>query len=279
MARRAYPAAAVRRLAAAALGRLRRRRRPSPGRPRRAALRPGRPGPRTNRTRSAASTTARCCSATARCRSTTLIAAVLRRVATETRSRHRRPAVGVDRWRFPPLGRAPAADAARRGRGRRPARARTWCPSRSPRAVLLRRRGARPGPVGRQPRRLRPRRRHVRRQSWCAAPRGGFDVLASEGLGDMRRPGHRRGDRRHPRRSRRRRGSRRSGAGSTGPTTTADRRARRQLWDDVRTAKEMLSRSATTTIHVPLLDARRAARPRAVRAAGRSRCWPARSRP
>ncbi|GIJ53400.1 Hsp70 family protein [Virgisporangium aurantiacum] len=38
------------------------------------------------------------------------------------------------------------------------------------------------------------------------------------------------------------------------PTTTQDRRARRQLWDDVRTAKEMLSRSATTIIFVPLLE-------------------------
>lgn len=39
------------------------------------------------------------------------------------------------------------------------------------------------------------------------------------------------------------------------PTTTAQRRARRQLWDNVRTAKESLSRIATTVVHVPLFDA------------------------
>ncbi len=38
------------------------------------------------------------------------------------------------------------------------------------------------------------------------------------------------------------------------PATTPDRRARRQLWDDVRTAKEMLSRSSSTVIFVPLLE-------------------------
>ncbi|WP_433205977.1 Hsp70 family protein [Dactylosporangium sp. CS-047395] len=38
------------------------------------------------------------------------------------------------------------------------------------------------------------------------------------------------------------------------PGTVADRAARRQLWDDVRTAKEMLSRSATTTLYLPLLE-------------------------
>ncbi|HEY3504520.1 MAG TPA: Hsp70 family protein [Actinocatenispora sp.] len=38
------------------------------------------------------------------------------------------------------------------------------------------------------------------------------------------------------------------------PSDPAERRARRLLWDDVRTAKEMLSRTASTAIHVPLLD-------------------------
>jgi hypothetical protein len=38
------------------------------------------------------------------------------------------------------------------------------------------------------------------------------------------------------------------------PTTTPDMRARRQLWDDVRTAKEMLSRSSSTLIFVPLVE-------------------------
>jgi molecular chaperone DnaK (HSP70) len=40
-----------------------------------------------------------------------------------------------------------------------------------------------------------------------------------------------------------------------GPRTSADRRLSQQLWDDVRGAKEMLSRAASTVLHVPLLDA------------------------
>jgi actin-like ATPase involved in cell morphogenesis len=39
------------------------------------------------------------------------------------------------------------------------------------------------------------------------------------------------------------------------PANAADRAARRQLWDDVRAAKEMLSRSASTTMYVPVVDA------------------------
>ncbi|WP_239159945.1 Hsp70 family protein [Virgisporangium ochraceum] len=38
------------------------------------------------------------------------------------------------------------------------------------------------------------------------------------------------------------------------PRSTADRRASRQLWDNVRQAKEMLSRSTSTLVHVPLVD-------------------------
>ncbi|MET7393487.1 Hsp70 family protein, partial [Dactylosporangium sp. NPDC005572] len=38
------------------------------------------------------------------------------------------------------------------------------------------------------------------------------------------------------------------------PETTAERRARQQLWDNVRTAKESLTRAASTLVHVPLLD-------------------------
>jgi ABC-type xylose transport system substrate-binding protein len=41
----------------------------------------------------------------------------------------------------------------------------------------------------------------------------------------------------------------------TQPASGADLRAARQLWQDVRDAKEMLSRSATTSIHLPLLEA------------------------
>jgi hypothetical protein len=38
------------------------------------------------------------------------------------------------------------------------------------------------------------------------------------------------------------------------PATVNDRRSRRQLWDNVRAGKEMLSRTSTTLIHLPLLD-------------------------
>ncbi|WP_344407253.1 Hsp70 family protein, partial [Dactylosporangium fulvum] len=38
------------------------------------------------------------------------------------------------------------------------------------------------------------------------------------------------------------------------PTGSADRRANRLLWDDVRSAKEMLSRTSTTMIHIPAFD-------------------------
>jgi actin-like ATPase involved in cell morphogenesis len=38
------------------------------------------------------------------------------------------------------------------------------------------------------------------------------------------------------------------------PETAADRRASRQLWDNVRAGKEMLSRATSTLVHVPLLD-------------------------
>jgi peptide/nickel transport system substrate-binding protein len=38
------------------------------------------------------------------------------------------------------------------------------------------------------------------------------------------------------------------------PRTDADRRARRLLWDDVRAAKETLSRATSTYVHVPLVE-------------------------
>lgn len=38
------------------------------------------------------------------------------------------------------------------------------------------------------------------------------------------------------------------------PANAADRRARRQLWENVRAGKEMLSRTVTTQIHLPLLE-------------------------
>ncbi|MEV8512883.1 ABC transporter substrate-binding protein [Dactylosporangium sp. NPDC051484] len=82
---------------------------------------------------------------------------------------------------------------------------------------------------------------------------GGFDVLASEGLPDAggldvdatvvaylgRNFAGREGDRWHR---------------LTNPESEADRRAAWQLWEDARLAKEMLSRAATTYVHVPLFD-------------------------
>ncbi|GAA1873982.1 hypothetical protein GCM10009687_47420 [Asanoa iriomotensis] len=41
----------------------------------------------------------------------------------------------------------------------------------------------------------------------------------------------------------------------THPSDVAERRASRQLWDNVRAGKEMLSRATTTLVHVPLIDA------------------------
>jgi molecular chaperone DnaK len=38
------------------------------------------------------------------------------------------------------------------------------------------------------------------------------------------------------------------------PEASTDRRASRQLWDNVHTAKQMLSRATSTLVHVPLLD-------------------------
>ncbi|MGI5236918.1 Hsp70 family protein [Dactylosporangium sp. CA-139066] len=40
----------------------------------------------------------------------------------------------------------------------------------------------------------------------------------------------------------------------THPGTSGERRANRMLWDDVRSAKEMLSRTASTMIHIPALE-------------------------
>ncbi|AVT37039.1 Hsp70 family protein [Plantactinospora sp. BB1] len=40
----------------------------------------------------------------------------------------------------------------------------------------------------------------------------------------------------------------------TQPSSATDRRANRQLWDDVRAAKEMLTRHPVAPIHIPLLD-------------------------
>jgi ABC-type branched-subunit amino acid transport system substrate-binding protein len=82
---------------------------------------------------------------------------------------------------------------------------------------------------------------------------GGFDVLASEGLPDAggldvdaavvaylgRNFVGREGD---------------QWRRLTNPESETDRRAAWQLWEDARLAKEMLSRAATTYVHVPLFD-------------------------
>src|SRR6185312_7363313 len=38
------------------------------------------------------------------------------------------------------------------------------------------------------------------------------------------------------------------------PESASDRRANRLLWDDVRTAKEVLSRTSSTYVHLPLIE-------------------------
>jgi hypothetical protein len=53
---------------------------------------------------------------------------------------------------------------------------------------------------------------------------------------------------------RRRSGSPQLWARLDNPGTVADRAARRQLWDDVRNAKEMLSRTSSAVLYLPLLD-------------------------
>jgi molecular chaperone DnaK (HSP70) len=82
---------------------------------------------------------------------------------------------------------------------------------------------------------------------------GGFDVLASEGLPDAggldvdaavvaylgRNFAGREGE---------------QWRRLTNPESETDRRAAWQLWEDARLAKEMLSRAATTYVHVPLFD-------------------------
>ena len=64
--------------------------------------------------------------------------------------------------------------------------------------------------------------------------------------GRLRRP-------QRPGRPRRRRGDRRLPAGDLRRRCGPTRRRRRQLWDDVRTAKEMLSRASGTVVMVPAL--------------------------
>ncbi|MEO3924063.1 Hsp70 family protein [Micromonosporaceae bacterium B7E4] len=81
----------------------------------------------------------------------------------------------------------------------------------------------------------------------------GFEVLATEGLADcggldidaaiVQRIGTAIGSR-----------DERMWARLTSPDTTSDRRASQQLWANARSGKEMLTRSTTTLVHVPLFD-------------------------
>ncbi|MGX7676593.1 Hsp70 family protein [Plantactinospora sp. DSM 117369] len=81
----------------------------------------------------------------------------------------------------------------------------------------------------------------------------GFEVLATEGLADcggldidaaiVTRIGTAIGSR-----------DERLWARLTSPDTTSDRRASQQLWANARSGKEMLTRSTTTLVHVPLFD-------------------------
>ena len=194
---------------------------------------------RSSRTRSAASTTSRCCSATAPFAVVDLIAAVLQRVVGE----------------------------AERAAGGPPAEIVLTCPAgwATGRRDILRQ--ALPGA-------------QLLEEPVAAAnhlggdlPVGHTAVVYDFGAGTfdasvirrtapvrrarhrgphrLRRPGHRRGDRREPRR-----GAARQAGWSRllEPESTAERRASRQLWDNVRQAKEMLSRSTSTLVHVPLVD-------------------------
>ncbi|MFI5907349.1 ABC transporter substrate-binding protein [Dactylosporangium sp. NPDC051541] len=82
---------------------------------------------------------------------------------------------------------------------------------------------------------------------------GGFDVLASEGLPDA---GGLDVDAAVVAYLGRNFASREGGQWRrlTNPESESDRRAAWQLWEDARLAKEMLSRAATTYVHVPLFD-------------------------
>ena len=245
LAGRAGPAAAVRRLAAAALRGLRRARRARSSSAATPCTAPGSTRRASSPTRSAASTTARSCSATGRSRSTTLIAAVLRRVAPRRGGApvgDGRPPVTAD---LPGgVGRHPAAAlladaAAAAGLGG----AARWSPSPSPPPRYFARCSARDVPIGSVRRGVRLRRAAPSTPAWWPAPPGGL------------RGARRRRPRRHGRHRRRRRDrgahrrapaerTRRVGAAGRARRPSRTGAARRLLWDDVRVAKERLSRTS-----------------------------------
>ena len=227
------------------------------------STRPGSTRPGSSRTRSAGSTgatarTRRCGSATRRSRVTAMVAAVLGRVGDEAvrvsgvrlddlsvtlthpagwdGRAHRRRCAG-------PAGRPACREPAPGGRAGRGGR-------------LLRVRAGALDPARLGPGGLRLRRRHVRRERGRPVARrpGGYRVLAVAGLPDVGGVdldaallAPRRAD--PPRTP-----TRRPGSGWTSRRRPADRRHRRHLVEDVRAAKEMLSRATTATVPVPLLE-------------------------
>ena len=199
-------------------------------------------------TRSAASTRARCCSATARSRPCTCSPPFSVRSPAPRWRRSLPPAVLTT----PPRG-GPAA--ARRWP--RPPRAGWPPPLLVPEPVGAARYFAdvlrRPVPFGSSlavfdfgggtpRRRRRPQRRRVLRGHRVGRHRG------------PRRPGHRRGAGRPPWPDHRTVPSRRVAGARTAGDHRAARRDRRLFWDDVRGAKEMLSRVAVAPVTVPGLD-------------------------
>ena len=248
--RRPREAAAVRRFAAAALRRLRRRRRHGVLAVGGDAVRGGRAraGTASSPTRSAASTTAPSRSASATSPSSHLFAAVLWAVS-------RRGAAGRRRGRArrgrpdPPGGRGRPAPR-RCCRPPRPPGCRPpVVPNRSPPPHSCRHR--RPPSPRRQRRRVRLRRRHLRRQRGAPHAPAASTSLAGDGLADA---GGLDVDAAivHTSAATSPAGRATQWRRLTNPESRGRRRAAWQLWEDARLAKEMLSRAATTYVHVPL---------------------------
>ena len=227
---------------------------PAAGRPRRRTLTPGSTRPASSPTRSAASTTARCCSATGRCRCRRSSAPCCatsppRRGGSSARSCDELRLTHPARW-----GERRRA-VARRGGPRRPGCRRPRLIARAGRRRVLLHRGAAAAPcrsgaalaiydlgggtfdatvVRRTP--------------------AGFEVLAEDGLQRPRRARLRPGAGRAPRCGRTRHAATQLWSGVVRPADPGERRQRALLYDDVRGAKEMLSRTTSADVHLPALD-------------------------
>ena len=137
----------------------------------------------------------------------------------------------------------------------------------------------RPVPVGSRARGLRLRRRHARRRG--RAQRGqpdGSAVIGSRRRRRPRRPRHRRGARRPPRAGHRRRRPGRVATAACTRSGATQRRDRRLFWDDVRGAKEMLSRAAVAPVAVPGVEQAHPPHPRGAGAARHAAAAPRRVR-